>query len=246
MAVVLVVVGTTYAGIVPTWRGAILGLGLQYLGVAIILVATSGPGVGLVAIVTAIGIEAIVASGQGITLRDRGWLANPLSVGDLASNQMLAVDPDRPRRRMRPRAGFAALPFRWFDLSVIALAIVGALGIAVGRGTFGSFGANAIVGVLILTGLLYCLLGGSARLMSGLLFLGSAVNVLLHATGGAAVSSVELLLVAASQVALALALVFVRAIDLRLDGTNGRIADAKAPTDSSEPALASADVDVLT
>jgi hypothetical protein len=246
VAVLLVVVGTTYAGIVPTWRGAILGVGLQYLGVAIVLLAMSGIGAGLVAIVTAIGIEAIVASDQGISLRDRAWLANPFSVGDLASNQRPAIDLDRPRRRMRQGVGLAALPFRWFDLSVIALAIVGALGIAVGRSTFGSFGANAIVGILILTGLLYCLLGGLARLTSGLLFLGSAVNVLLHAAGDVSVSSVELLLVAASQVALAVALVFLRAFETSLDDATGRTADSKASTDSSEPALASADVDVLT
>jgi hypothetical protein len=245
IAVALVVAGTTVAGIVPTWRGAILGLGLQYLGVAVVLVVTSGLVAGVVALVTAAGIEAIVGMDQGLSFRDHAWLAHLFSSIDRASNQTVAVDAERPRRRGRPRAGLAALPIRWFDVSVIALAIVGALGVAVTRSTFGGFGADAIVGVLILTGLLYCLLGGSPRLTSGLLFLSSSVSVLIH-VAEASVSPIDQLLVAASQVALALALVLFRSFEASLADTSHRAADFKVPADSAAPATVSAEVDHLT
>jgi hypothetical protein len=245
IAIALVVAGTTVAGVVPTWRGAILGLGLQYLGVAIVLVVTSGPVAGVIALVTAAGIEAVVGMDQGLSFRDRAWLAHLFSGVDRASNQTLGLDPDRPRRRVRPRAGLAALPIRWFDVSVIALAIVGALGVAVGRSTFASFGANAVVGVLILTGLLYCLLGGSARLTSGLLFLSSSVSVLIHAAE-VSVSPIEQLLMAASQVTLAVALVLFRTFEASLADANRRAADLKALADSAEPATISAEVGRLT
>jgi hypothetical protein len=245
LAVALVVAGTSLAGIVPTWRGAVLGLGLQYLGVAIVLFTMSGPAAGVVAVVTAAGIEAIVGLDQGISFRDGALLTSLFSDVDLANGQALALDPDRPHRRVRRQAGLAALPIRWFDVSVIALAIVGALGVAIGRITFGSFGADAVVGVLTLTGLLYCLLGSSARLTSGLLFLGSAAGVLSR-VAGAPPSPIEPLLVAATQVALAVALVFLRAFETSLANASRRGAELKALPDSVEPAVASAEVDLLT
>jgi hypothetical protein len=194
---------------VPTWRGALLGLALHYIGVAVLLSTVSDLVAGVVEIVTAIGIVAIFASDQRMSLRVESWLVNPFSGIDLERDDPLSVDFDRPRRRVRRRVfGPTGLPVRPFELSVIALAVLGAFGIVIGRPTFGAFGADAVIGVLVLTGVLYCLLGGLPRWTSGLLFLGSAVNVLLH-EASSTVSPVETLLDAGAQIALALALIFV-------------------------------------
>jgi hypothetical protein len=211
IAIVLVVAGVGLAGVLPTWRGTILGLVLQYLGVAIVLFVVSGLVAGVVGVVTAIGIVSIFATDQGWSLRAELWLVNPFTDEDAKRDDPLDVELDQPLRRVRHwRSGPAGGPTRLFELSVITLAVLGALGIAIGRPTFGAFGADAIIGVLVLTGVLYCLLGGAPRWTGGLLFLGSAVNVLLH-EASPMVGPLETLLDAAAQIALAISLVYVRA-----------------------------------
>jgi hypothetical protein len=203
----------------PTWRGAILGLALQYLGVAIVLLVGSGLVAGVVGLVTAIGIVAIFATDQGWSLQAKSWLVNPFADEGAKRDDPLDVELDPSRRRVRWRGfGLAGAPIRPFELSVIALAVLGALGIAIGRPAFGAFGADAIIGVLVLTGVLYCLLGGAPRWTSGLLFLGSAVNVLLH-QASPVVEPLETLLDATAQIALALSLVYVRAREAEADGS---------------------------
>lgn len=116
---------------------------------------------------------------------------------------IFAVPAPRFGREFRPR---------WFDLSGMAIALVGAVGLAVARPVFGMVGADIIVYVLIFSGLLYCLLGRSPRVTVGTLFLVASGNVLLTHAGPAPTQAVTLLL-ALGQLCVALALARLRVIE---------------------------------
>jgi len=101
-----------------------------------------------------------------------------------------------PNGRPAPRA---------FDLSVVALAIVGAIGLAVTHPLLPNVPVDVAIGVLVLTGLLFCLQGGAARVVCGLIFLTSGAGLLLQAAEPGLSESTRVLL-AASQLALVIAL----------------------------------------
>jgi hypothetical protein len=235
IALVLVVGGVSLAGIVPTWRGAFLGLALQFLGVTIVLVTASGFAAGLATLITAVGIEALIAADQNISLRDGRWLVNPFAGVHLRHDNPLVRERIRRQARLRDPSSVDT-SVRWFELSVIALAVVGALGVAIGRQPIAGFAGDAIVGVLILCGLLYCLLGGLPRLASGLLFVGSASNILLHEVGPSLVPA-EMLLVSVGDVALALGLVYLRSCEARVSSNAEPEIHVPEPPTSAESSV---------
>lgn len=190
--IALVAIGAGLAGARPTWRGAALGLGIQYVGVVVHLLATSGWVAGLSTAIVAIGIEALLLG------REAG--ANP---PETSSPTELQPVHWAARRRNAP-AGDERRP--WFDLSVIGLAIVGGIELAISRPLIGSVASDAMVDALTMTGLLYCLLGQPVRVAAGLLLVTSAANVLLRATDPT-VTAGETLLLAIAQLALVLAIV---------------------------------------
>ncbi|HEX5414970.1 MAG TPA: hypothetical protein VFZ25_04830 [Chloroflexota bacterium] len=101
-----------------------------------------------------------------------------------------------PSGRTQPRA---------FDLSVAALAVAGAVGLAVTRPPLPDLPADVAFVTLILGGLLFCLLGGTARLACGLIFLTSGVGLLLQ-VAEPNLGFPERLLLAAAELCLVLAL----------------------------------------
>lgn len=204
LSIILVAVGAGVVGVQPTWRGVALGLGVQYVGVVVHLLATSGWLAGLATAVVAVGIEAL------LLLHDRG---RPAPGGDDVSHD---VESDAPpagepssRSRVRSRAARSSSEGgearrQWFDLSVIALAVVGAIELALSRPLLGNLGSDAIFNILTLTGLLYCVIRRPIRVAGGLLLLSSTGSVLLRAAD-AAMTSGETLLFAVAQLALLLA-----------------------------------------
>lgn len=105
---------------------------------------------------------------------------------------------------LRPGPGSRTQP-RAFDLSVAALAVAGAVGLAATRPPLPDLPADVAFVTLILGGLLFCLLGGTARLACGLIFLTSGVGLLLQ-IAEPDLGSPERVLLAAAELCLVLAL----------------------------------------
>ncbi|MGH2460630.1 MAG: hypothetical protein ACRDIY_17390 [Chloroflexota bacterium] len=184
VAAALVVIGVVLVGSLDGWQGASLALGSQYLGVALVLLAVN-------AIIPAV-LEVVVAAG----------VLGVLGTAATAS----------PPTTFDPRAWLLG-SFRpgWFDLSVTAVAVVGALAVANERPVFGS-GIDPVVDVLLFTGLLNCLAGRSPRIAGGLLLLASAGSVGLQAISQLSTRT-DWFLLALLQIVLALALVRLRSIE---------------------------------
>jgi hypothetical protein len=226
-----VVVGLGIVGTQSTWRETIAGLGLHYVGIAGLLALSAGLASGVA--------EAIVATGVLLLLANDGSFAGAPE-----------AEPETPSRPIRHRSGGVArarpemtspvvlvlrqigsnLLARPFDTSVVALAAVGAIALAVTRPLFGPLGVDGAVNVLLIGGILGCLLGGETRVAGGLLFIISAAGLALHAADPTPRAS-ESILLALTQIALALVLVYLRS--LRGEPA-GRVAGAVAPVPQSD------------
>jgi len=196
IAVALVIVAVALAGATESWSSAAWALAFQYLGVALLTLATTGASSAALVVVVGCGVEGIL-------------FAPPLR-----SRRALAASVDwRSRLRWtawRPRT----FRLRWFDASVAAVAIVGAIDLAAAHPVFGSGPVDDVVDVLIFTGLLFCLVGRSARTACGLLFLASAGGVALQANGET-LTRLEAFLLAVVALSLAIALARLRAAEER-------------------------------
>lgn len=181
----LVVTGVVLVGLLDGWKGAPVALGSQYLGLALVLLTPLGIIPSLVEIVIAAGVIGVLVTSS------------------TAPSPSIALSP-----RIWLSGAFRA---RWFDLSVTAVAIVGALAVANERPVFGS-DVDPIVDVLLFTGLLNCLVGRSPRIAGGLLLLASAGAVALQAVDQLSTRT-DWFLLAVLQILLALALVRLRSIE---------------------------------
>ncbi len=217
--IVLVALGAGTVGVRATWRGVAVGLSLLYAGVVVHLLLTSSLIAALSTAVVAAGVLAVVlVDDHGrISLRERASArpgprgANPSAARSQLARILAALAPSFGKGP----GGDIRRP--WFDLSVIGLAIVGAVALAFSHPLLGSVASDAIVNILLLTGVLYALLGQPVRAGGGLLLLMSAGTVLLRAADPT-VSAGETLLFAVAQLALTLVLV-----------------QWKAPTTGTEP-----------
>jgi hypothetical protein len=107
-------------------------------------------------------------------------------------------------KALRPGPNGRASP-RAFDLTVAALAVAGAAGLAATHPPLPNLLADVAFVTLILAGLLFCLLGGNARLACGLIFLTSGAGLLLQ-IARPDLGFGERVLLAATQLCLVLAL----------------------------------------
>lgn len=180
LAVGLVVVGAVLASSLDEWAGIRYALGFHYLGVVVLLGTTVGPARALVAVLVAVSVIGIFTARQ----------ERAVSAGTLVFGVVIPGPVFRPR---------------WFDVSGAAIAIVGGVGLAVAHPLVNVLAVDVVVDVLVLTGLLYCLIGRSTGVACGLLFLVSAAGLLLQETGRAPARS-ELLFLVAFQLILAMAL----------------------------------------
>jgi hypothetical protein len=217
VAVALVVFGASLAILIAGWRAAPLALLAHYLGIALLLATTTRLVAGLALLAVGLGVVAIVAEwGTGDEGRMTEDEEQTLTLA-LSRSAGEGTGPDAPLSSgagegpgVRP---YPPRPPRAFDVAVVSLVVIGAIGLAASRPLLGP--GDDVVDVAVLTGLLACLLGGPARVAAGLLFIGSAGNaLLLLADPGAAPGIV--LLFAAAQLALALALVHLRAVEREL------------------------------
>jgi hypothetical protein len=112
-----------------------------------------------------------------------------------------------PRRATPPASWLAPRAVARFETGVVALAVFGAVALATARPLLGGPG-DAVVDVLVVTGLLCCLLGEARpagdRVACGLFFVLSAGDALLHLVEPGLAPGATLFL-AAAQVGLALA-----------------------------------------
>lgn len=211
-ATALVIAGVVLAGLLDQWSGVPLPLGLSYLGIAVLLLSTVGVVPAAVAVVTAVGVVLVLLPGS----------PRPL---------LRAVrDRERPLLARARSWVSAAFVFRWFDLSVAAVVIVGALDVAAARPILGG-GSDLPIDVLLFGGLLYSLIVRPGRMACGLVFLVSAACALIQLTGQPS-SRVETLLASAVQISLAVALAHLRAIESRRLADRPEVADAREEQDA--------------
>ncbi|MBX6772636.1 MAG: hypothetical protein IRY83_12975 [Chloroflexi bacterium] len=202
IAVGLVILAAAAAGLVERWPAAALVLALHYLGASLLLAATVGPAPCLSAAIVGAAVSVIAADVPVEALArlvNRGARAAP--------------------RLARP--GLASIRSRAVDLSVSAVAIAGAVELALAHPLLGSRAVDAAVGVLALGGLASCLWsvrgrGIAPRATVGLLSLALAGQVALSEAGRAP-SPAETLLLAAFQLLLSLAAAHLRAAGERRD-----------------------------
>lgn len=197
----LIVAGAVLVGSLDGWKGVPLALALSYLGLGLLLLATLGVIPALVEIVVATGVVGVLATSSTV--------ASPT----------IALDP----RIWLP----AAFRPSWFELSVTALAVVGALALASARAILGT-GVDQAVDVLVFTGLLNCLVGRSPRIACGLLFLVSAGSVAIQEVSRHPIRT-EWLMLAVLPILLSLAIAHLRS------------AEEQRPPDRSGPATAEGD-----
>jgi hypothetical protein len=189
IALGLLVLAALVAGLTSTWRGARVALLVQYLGAAFFLLAARG---GVAALLT------LIVGGASVLILTPGvWALGP------------------ELRQARQRLPDVAID--WFDLSVIALGLVGAAALAVTHPLPDVGEAAVAVDVLVLVGLLCCVLGPFARVAVGLLFLVSAGSLLFQ-TADLALVSGDLLLLSLAPLALAVALANQRTREADADG----------------------------
>lgn len=105
---------------------------------------------------------------------------------------------------MRPSPTGRTSP-RAFDLTVVVLVVAGAVGLAATHPPLPNVPGDVAFVTLIFAGLLFCLLGGNARLACGLIFLTSGAGLLLQAAAPD-LGLGERVLLAATQLCLILAL----------------------------------------
>jgi hypothetical protein len=191
VALALVVLGASLAIAFPDWRTLPVALAAHYLGIALLLATAASLVAGLVTLAVGLGVVA-VTWGRGTENREQG--------DSEASFHPLSPVPRPPRA---------------FDVAVLSLVVIGAIGLAASRPLLGA--GDDAVDVAVLTGLLACLLGGSVRVAAGLLFVGSAGNALLQLSDPGVAAGITLL-VATAQLGLALALAHLRAIERALSG----------------------------
>jgi hypothetical protein len=210
VAIALVVTGASLAGLAIGWRATTVALALQYLGVVVLLLVASDVVAGLATAIIALGVFALFRLGLRPS-SDLDTSAIPRARQARDADELLASFPGRLALR-RPRRGAApvgGLRIRVFDLTVVALAVVGAVELAITHPLFGDVATDVMVDVLLLVGLLSCLLGRTVRVTSGLLLLGSAGNLALGAAESGREPG-EIVALAAAQLALAVALVYLR------------------------------------
>ena len=191
VASALVVLGASLAVAFPGGRTAPLALAAHYFGIALLLATAAGLVAGQVSLVVGLGVVAVTWERE---------TENRAQGHSDASFRPLSPVPRSPRP---------------FDVAVLSLVVIGAFGLAASRPLLGT--GDDVVDVAVLTGLLACLLGGSARVATGLLFVGSAGNALLQLSEPGVAAGITLL-VAAAQLGLALALAHLRAIERALSG----------------------------
>ncbi len=192
----LIVVGVVLMGSLDGWRGVLIALGSSYLGLTLVLLSTVGLLPSLVSIAVAVGVVGVL-----------------LTFPSEAS----------PTFHLSPlRWSIVELRPRWFELSVTAVAMVGALALAMTRPIFGS-SVDPAVDVLLFTGLLNCLVGRSPRIAGGLLLLAAAGSLAVQEIGQPT-GRLDLFMLAVVQVALALVLTRLRALEEQ------RPTDRSAPT----------------
>ncbi|HLZ10365.1 MAG TPA: hypothetical protein VKT80_17380, partial [Chloroflexota bacterium] len=161
---VLTIVGAGIVGTQSTWRETIAGLGIQYVGVAALVGLSSGPAAAIISVIVGAGVTLLLASGADFSgaaalVPDTHFRTSRARPGSVAR--------ERPRAN-NARIGSAkqivsGLLARPFDASVFALAVVGAIALALTRPLFGSVNEDGAVNVLLIGGVLGCLLGGDAR-----------------------------------------------------------------------------------
>ena len=235
VSLTLVVLGVSVVGTQSTWRETIVGLGLQYFGIAGLLAVTAS--------LSSAIVEAVVATGVLLILSNNGYFAgayqpepgalprpNRYRSGVVARGNPTSANPIH----VTGRQIVANLLARPFDASVVALAVVGAIALALTRPLFGTLAVDGSIDVLIISSILGCLLGGETRVAGGLFFLFSAAGLALHA-GNSSPAPSEAILLALAQVSLALVLIYLRA--LRVEPA-GRLAATGAPPDKSEATVA--------
>lgn len=209
-AIILVTVGAILGGAIARWEAVPIALAFLYLGTTLQFLAIGSSEYAVAGFLVGVGVEAVLLA------TDPGLAAAQVSRG-----------------RRWSRAGAASwlttgFRFRWFDSSVTAVALVGALGIASARPLLGSVGLDASADVLVCAGVLFCLLGRLPRIACGLLFLLAAGGVWLAAST-LSVAGLELCVLASLQLALAVAVA-------RLE-----LSDEQRPFPASAPVGPSAD-----
>ncbi len=219
MATALVIAGVVLAGLLDGWSGLPLPLGLSYLGITLLLLGTVGAIPAAVCTVTAVGVVLVLLPGSpGSLLR-------------------AARERDRPLLARARTWGAGCFVPRWFELSIAAVVIVGALDFALARPMIGG-GSDLPVDVLLFAGLLYCLIARPGRTAAGLIFLVSAACAFVQLAGQPA-SRVETLLASTVQISLAVALAHVRAVERNRTGERADAADAPAQQGALPPASTS-------
>jgi hypothetical protein len=209
---VLVIVGVGVVGTQSAWRETIVGLGVQYLGVAGLLALTAGPSAGVAQAIVATGIILLLANGGFFSVNSQSRLDVPPQPGRRRSGS-----ESRPLRAtsnpliLTARQVSSTVMARPFDVSVVALAVVGAIALAATSPLFGSMGVDSAVNTLLISGLLSCLLSGETRVAGGLLFIASAATLALRAADPAP-RAIESVLLAVFQMSVALALVYLRTL----------------------------------
>ena len=171
----------------------VAGVALIALGAALASVADELLFVVCALFLHFLGMVLVVLIAVGPSAGVMALLVGASSLAILIGGEALRFGPSG---RPSPRA---------FDLSVVALAIVGASGLAVTHPPLPNLPADVAIGILVLTGLLFCLLGGAARMVCGLIFLSSGAGLLLQAAEPGLSGDARVLL-AGSQLALVIAL----------------------------------------
>jgi hypothetical protein len=197
VAVSLVVFGSGFAAGATTWAPARRGLTLQLIGAALLLADLAGVVRGFSALAVAGGVYALLL---GATDEPSELPPNSRPPAETGEPAVGVAPTGRRLRRPRPRRQ----PIRVFDLSVMGLAIVGALSLAVSRPLLQVLPADAVFDVLILGGLASCLLGNPVRVATGLLSVVAAACLLVQLVDPQR-APLELILLAAAQLGLALA-----------------------------------------
>ena len=228
---VLVILGTGIVCTQSTWRETIAGLSIQYVGAAALIGLTSGPAAAVVGVIAGGGVTLLLANA--------GYFSHAAEIAPAGRSRTIRaraapVARDRTRGNNRwtrsVRQIEAGLQARPFDASVFALAAVGSIALALTRPLFGSIGADGAVNILLIGGVLGCLLGGEARVAGALLFILSAGSIGLHAAERSPPAG-ESILLASAQIALALALVYLRSLD---PGPADRVGRAVASNPGSD------------
>lgn len=182
IAVGLVIVGSMLGGILNDWSTAPAALALQYLGVVALVALTRGAVAGVVALVTAVGVLAILVAPFD------GKLAVPI-----------------PKWQTWLRD--VARHLHGFDVSVTILAIVGATELMIEHPLGMSKPVGVVVAVLFVGALVQFIVGRPVRQLYALVSLVVGVCLTILEAGNGAVPA-EVLLGALLQLVTALAVAY--------------------------------------